>query len=130
MTRPAIRPASSIEINNIVANTIEVGELAALGSSNGSGIGFYGVAPMNQGQALTVPASTGVADLAAIALPDAADLPSAIALVNALKGDRNGAVQDLVNSVKFTTNNNGASLDEIRGALGQTLGVGLIDISP
>lgn len=130
MTTPAVRPASSLNVRNIAASTIEVDELAKLGDSNGAGVGFFGVAPTNQPQALTAPVVTGVADLATVPTADAADLPTVIALANALKADRNGPVQNLANSVKFVGNNNSASLGEIRDALGEVAGVGLVDITP
>lgn len=130
MTIPAIRPASSIDIANIDALTLAVANQAQLGASVGAGVGFYGVTPTNQGQALTAPINSGVADLAAIATVDASDLPTAIALVNDLKADRNAAVLDLVNSLKTCLNNNGTALDEIRDNLGEVAGVGLLDITP
>lgn len=130
MTVPAIRPASSIDIANIDALTLAVANQAQLGATNGAGVGFYGTIPTNQGQALTAPSNSAAADLAAIATADATDLPSAIALVNDLKADRNGAVQTLANDLKVRLNNNGTALSEIRDNLGEVAGVGLLDITP
>lgn len=135
MTRPAITPTSSIDTTNIDATNIDaltlaVADQAQLGATNGAGVGFYGTIPTNQGQALTAPLNSAAADLAAIADPDATDLPTALTLVNALKADRNGAVQTLANDLKLCLNNNGTALTEIRDNLGEVAGVGLLDITP
>lgn len=125
MTTPAIKPGLGLR-----TEYIETTYGASLGASPTAEVGFYGAATKPRQSATTVPTLNGFPDLVALATPDAADLPTAIALVNALKADRNGSVREVVNLNKSCVNNAATSLGEVRIALGEVGGIGLLDITP
>ena len=116
MTSPAFRPASSLDVRNIFASTIEVDDLAKLGDTNGSGVGFYGTPPTNQTQTLTVPVDASGGPLGAFTDP-----PTAPEMA---------ALRTFVNNLGASLSTNKTSLNEIRQALGNLTGVGLVDLTP
>lgn len=116
MTIPAFRPASSIDVHNIFASTIEVNDLAKLGDTNGAGVGFYGTPPTNQGQAFTVPVDASGGPLGAFTDP-----PTAPEMA---------ALRTFVNNLGASLSTNKTALNELRQGIGDTTGVGLLDLTP